>query len=554
MSARKRTAKAIKQASSSSGAKDEELSTPQAMILRPPRRKLRGRRGSLELLPTVALDVILEILRQLHPRDLLSLSQTSREFRAFLLTRANAFVWRTARKALPGALTDPHPVLSEPELANLMFSFHCNECGRGPVHKVIWLWFKRYCSTCLIRMTCPKGEVERRLQDTGLLTLVERGDFSPILSVIHPRQYGSSWNKEYNRCHVPQVTRLEQQCRDLRAAGGADTPGLRALYEAQKTHIQAAAELSDKLELWARDERLRRCDEETQMREERFKDILGRLREAGWGLELDYRGRDIRWDMDGPARELRYKGKPVAKLTDRAWPKVYKSIKDYMMTIRQERTAPKTLLRTVDRAIAASDATYSPTATDLAWMPESETLFTNFSGDVSAVASLVALWQARFREQLCNQIAAICPDIPSGIDPFDLAVAVFGCKSCESRPKPAAVPPALRYPQIIDHECFRQHDRWAPDAWPLPLTQEYHQGIHDYELETTRRCPIVVERISMTAARRGCTILATLRRDPNKTTAADMDELGCKLMCMACAPEERLFMFDWSSGVSATSE
>lgn len=110
---------------------------------RPTVQKLRGRRGSLEMMPNVALDVILEvrlakhhvvssltalgqILGHLHPRDILSLARTSKAFRALLMDRKNAFIWKVARKALPGELADPHPVLSEPALARLMFDPQCH--------------------------------------------------------------------------------------------------------------------------------------------------------------------------------------------------------------------------------------------------------------------------------------------------------------------------------------------------------------------------------------------------------------------------------------------
>ncbi len=117
---------------------NEENAPPRSTV-----QKLRGRRGSLEMMPNVPLDVILEvrlaghlevpglivcgqILGHLHPRDILSLARTSKAFRALLLDRKNAFIWKAVRKALTGELPDPHPVLSEPALARLMFDPQCH--------------------------------------------------------------------------------------------------------------------------------------------------------------------------------------------------------------------------------------------------------------------------------------------------------------------------------------------------------------------------------------------------------------------------------------------
>lgn len=66
-----------------------------------------------------------QILGHLQSKDILNLARTSKDFRALLLNRQNAFIWKAARKGLPGELPDPHPYMSEPALAQLMFSGHC---------------------------------------------------------------------------------------------------------------------------------------------------------------------------------------------------------------------------------------------------------------------------------------------------------------------------------------------------------------------------------------------------------------------------------------------
>lgn len=67
-----------------------------------------------------------QILSHLYPRDILSLARTSKPFRGLLLDRRYAFIWKAARIALPGGLPDPHPFLSEPALANLIFNPQCH--------------------------------------------------------------------------------------------------------------------------------------------------------------------------------------------------------------------------------------------------------------------------------------------------------------------------------------------------------------------------------------------------------------------------------------------
>jgi hypothetical protein len=59
------------------------------------------------------------------PTELLHLARTSKSFRAFLMARSSALLWRTARMNvdhLPGCPED----LSEPAYANLVFDSHCH--------------------------------------------------------------------------------------------------------------------------------------------------------------------------------------------------------------------------------------------------------------------------------------------------------------------------------------------------------------------------------------------------------------------------------------------
>ncbi|KAI0721707.1 hypothetical protein C8T65DRAFT_800234 [Cerioporus squamosus] len=99
--------------------------SPNAQVPAAPSRRIRGKRGGLKDMPTLPLDVLVEIVSHMHPKDLLNMSRASRDFRSFLLNRTNAGLWRAARSNVPG-LPDCPPFLSEPAYANLVFSFQCH--------------------------------------------------------------------------------------------------------------------------------------------------------------------------------------------------------------------------------------------------------------------------------------------------------------------------------------------------------------------------------------------------------------------------------------------
>ncbi|KAG1750274.1 hypothetical protein EDB19DRAFT_2022527 [Suillus lakei] len=118
---------------------------------------VKRRKGKLELLPSMNMDILCQILSFLRPMDLLNLSRITKAFRSLLMQKSSAFIWREARRQIanfPNCPTD----LSEPQYANLAFYPHCHGCGKG-VRSVIWPLRARYCSTCLKTWTITWSEI-----------------------------------------------------------------------------------------------------------------------------------------------------------------------------------------------------------------------------------------------------------------------------------------------------------------------------------------------------------------------------------------------------------
>ncbi|KAG1729838.1 uncharacterized protein EDB91DRAFT_802349 [Suillus paluster] len=108
------------------------------------RLTLKRRKGKLELLPSMNLDILHQISCFLRPVNLLNLSRTTKSSRSSLgMRNSSAFLWREARRQIAN-----FPDLSEPQYANLVFYPHCHGCGKG-VKSVIWALRIRYYLTCL---------------------------------------------------------------------------------------------------------------------------------------------------------------------------------------------------------------------------------------------------------------------------------------------------------------------------------------------------------------------------------------------------------------------
>ncbi|RDX47866.1 hypothetical protein OH76DRAFT_1441097 [Lentinus brumalis] len=113
----------------------------------PVRSKPRVRRRGLDV-SNMPWDVLLEIFSVMHPRELLILARTSKEYREFLMSRNAARFWKAARQQSESDLPDCPPFLSEPAYANLVFFAHCHNCTAPNVKTVIWEFLARYCQKC----------------------------------------------------------------------------------------------------------------------------------------------------------------------------------------------------------------------------------------------------------------------------------------------------------------------------------------------------------------------------------------------------------------------
>lgn len=165
-----------------------------------------GLPGSAELSP--------QIFGLLGPGDLLSLARTSKDFRAFLMSRAEAEkLWIAARERTVGL--PPRPTfLSEPAYANLLFSAHCHvrfmhicsktaltsmtqHCARTNIKTIFWSYSVRYCASCKKYLyVCLSSTIMS--SNTGincLSSMLSNKD----LSIEEIRSH------HFNRCCVPTV-------------------------------------------------------------------------------------------------------------------------------------------------------------------------------------------------------------------------------------------------------------------------------------------------------------------------------------------------------------
>ncbi|KAG5651506.1 hypothetical protein H0H81_008400 [Sphagnurus paluster] len=80
-------------------------------------KTIRGRRGKLQSIMEMPLDILFEIFAHLSPSDLLHLARTAKRLRNTLMHRSANSVWKKARSYIEVLRQSPSPFIS-----NLMVS------------------------------------------------------------------------------------------------------------------------------------------------------------------------------------------------------------------------------------------------------------------------------------------------------------------------------------------------------------------------------------------------------------------------------------------------
>ncbi|TFK42053.1 hypothetical protein BDQ12DRAFT_645494 [Crucibulum laeve] len=288
------------------GRSDTEF-TP-AVKQRKPHALGKRKAGKLSGLLELPLDVLFEIFAHLHPADLLKMARLNKEFRKLLMHRSTIGLWKDALANVSG-LPECPAAMTEIEWVNLVFSQHCHYC-LSTVRTVEWTFRKRICTTCAR---------DQLVEYNRYMYMISDPDF--ILAV--PTRTGKKQTNYYLAEHYNAV---EKEYHAL------ETDEARAEYLKQKKaeakDIMNHAKLCER---WFQSQQMSRSDELQKLREERKAAIVKKLRDLGWGKDLDSIGRfDPRLDYLKAVKQPH-------RLTERVWMNIKDSVLEFMASVRQRR-------------------------------------------------------------------------------------------------------------------------------------------------------------------------------------------------------------------------
>ncbi|KAL4247394.1 hypothetical protein ABKN59_008063 [Abortiporus biennis] len=275
----------------------EEKKEPNAAACLPPKKKQKlemehqptrriRRKGVLKEMLEMPLDILYEILVELSPKDLLSLSRTTKDFRNLLVSKSAIGFWQTAFKNSPD-LPPRYPDMNELQFSNLLFSPHCHNCLKPNVHSVIWMFRSRYCTSCKddMLLKCNRYTNMYNLKITHFESPLNgfAYKFLPIVSETKVSSY-TAYNFHGYWVDKKWVDELKDAWKDLKSS---DEDKIVRVYKERAQFITIHEQYATLCEDWYNKKKENRADELDKIRVGRFSAILDKLRDLGYGVEID---------------------------------------------------------------------------------------------------------------------------------------------------------------------------------------------------------------------------------------------------------------------------
>ncbi|KAJ7837706.1 hypothetical protein B0H13DRAFT_2105152 [Mycena leptocephala] len=478
-----------------------------------PRKKVanstRGRK-SLRLkgngpLLDLPLDILLEILKIVHPLDLLYLSRTNKALREFLLDRTSVSIWRGSLELVEGSPPQCPPYTNEVQWTRLLFEEVCHVCCSTLEHDfsfdpIWWEFGARYCSEC-----CPDQVVKK-------LPKKLTQDFTVNV-----------WKEVFPRCDGWYLATGVNEFMEKYSAANA-TKSRTTLIQERRNQTKVITDHAQICRPWMKRIVTARGAALQEVKNARWTAIKAKFREAGWRDGLIMRCiSGWKWNHDLVN---------IPKLlSDAEWNRIgHKLNKEVEDAVRGSVMSDR--FRTLSLALPnlaslTEHLAFSPRMIDVALLPDVRAILEGdlkleiTADDLKAalqpkLPGLLEAWSSAFETQLRDHTRTVL-NLPSDntMDPFEYALAYFVCdnKCCQGhftgKRKPCRA------------VCYR---------WDADDTYE------DQAIKAFSRKPCTVDDMfSLTPA---LTVLEDVvkhyKKDPQNTTCKEMDAAPGKLWCMRC--------------------
>ncbi|KAF9484949.1 hypothetical protein BDN70DRAFT_871944 [Pholiota conissans] len=494
--------------------------------------KRAQRKGKVDNMRDVPLDVLIEIFSLLEPADLVTLSKVSHGLLDMMLDPSSSTIWKAARRnAVPAMPVCPLD-MNELAFAELLFGNRCHFCQKkvGTIHTV-WAARKRICNKC-IDDQCVYS-LENFLNDD----MWELKTHVPgVLANKKGRRrhyyyfakYIEEWRKEFDESESKEK---------WKASKVKELEDVRKHVSSCEAWLRECGELAD-------------AEEQKQI-DRRYKEIKDYIDHLGWGPEVARMGEySTKYHQTYDVKKLCQK-----PLTQRILNDLTPRINEFMSEVKKKRLASERyqylserlpILKKVHNAIIQEipirDSFWYPMASEMIREPSILAIVDDSSLTLAEVAKKLELEipvllpdvATRLRNRIDDQLFAhIVKENPAWNEAdrdtvFNLASTVFQCGSCNRYSGNGKR--HLLYQDAVIHSCTR--------SFAIPETISDHKAIAQYLDEGYRshRSSVVISKVALTVVPY---LVKLCGLDPDTTTAKMMDELNPIFECLLCGVSDK---------------
>ncbi|KAJ3521395.1 hypothetical protein NMY22_g12338 [Coprinellus aureogranulatus] len=547
-------------------------------VVKAPKRR-RGK--DLSLLVTMPLDILFEILGQLSPKDLLSVSQTNKTFHKTLLAPSAKSVWISAREHGSTA-PEPPDGFSEARWAGLLFKNVCQACGAGGVVNVDFMLMKRICTSCKKTRLVYSAKFKSKFPDWDKEIL----DYI-LYTNVGGHSHGHRTNSQYY--WGDDIHTVWKEWSSLKNAAQKGLVGAKDKFDKWKAErvkwVEDTIEVGLRFDLyekgslltlgtgslvvthgWYRSMKQKNEAASSKAAEEhriaRFAAVKQRFADAG------YDAVDIDAALSVETEGI-HKGTPT--VTNAVWTRLKPKLEPLVIAQKEKRlnkelqtiVTPrmqifKTLFEGYLAGVRPLEKLNAPSFQFLRAVPEVAALIdapkdvTVTASDFQPVLAKMPEHVSQYLRDYREAIAGIFPasDFQTSLDPLNMARFVLQCSTSFAREVRRLLYYGSSTPyyatSIVTCSSGPLH------GWSM-VTSHLHcdcKGAEAYELgvipsSVPQQAFTVHEEASVTAT----SIIALVGLDPMTATIADMDEKGPIFACVNCSAPQRYPIYNWRQAV-----
>ncbi|KDQ61918.1 hypothetical protein JAAARDRAFT_31404 [Jaapia argillacea MUCL 33604] len=515
------------------------------------RRKIRRpnpKDGKLSILSSIPLDILFEIFTHLSPKDLLTLSRTSRILRSTLLSKNATTVWKRSLANMPGSPPACPKDISEARWAELLYgATNCHICGAVNIFNIDFSFRRRLCLSCKKTNLVYSSKFSKKFPE-----------FDPLILDLIPYATISGSYPPNHKLHnkPPSKYFLESDIYSMAQTFGLlaknihmRKPGAKAKLEEFKKEraefVKDVAEYAKVCEGWAVEENKRLSGLKDEAVTNRRNEIISRLRSLGYD-QTDLNA--ISWSRF----VHQYKD-----LTARSWNIMLPQLESELKERREARLRAERNQLIYNRKRLAASAyrnwkVKNIPRRDWPLLPQDFQVvaWEGFEGVIEAHSDVVVgeesfeealggleevieKWKVDKKRKLVSLVPVGAPSSssisephagPQDVDtsPLDLATSIFACRRpCCKSIRCGGLPPVLGAAQLLSntYPCF-----------PFPISDggSTPQVAAPFEF-----------RFNEDLSRVAKSLVECIGGDVERMTMKDMDERDARFFCVSCSRVER---------------